>query len=1582
LSVRVSRRVIFFVLFLFLFQCIPAELMAAMEPKVTTNAATQINQNSAVLDEIVNENGGETIGDSNKTNLWGNGEPLSVTAAVDCVVKLTSPGNGTTYKVGASIPVKATASGVKYVQIYYKNVNNASDWGQIGPTYTDQSTCTTSWLTEGKAPGQYRIKVQGVNVPNEPPLTEDEVIINLEKTDCLVKLTSPGNGTTYKVGASIPVKATASGVKYVQIYYKNVNNASDSGQIGPTYTDQSTCTTSWLTEGKAPGQYRIKVQGVNVPNEAPLTEDEVIINLEKSDCVVKLTSPGNGTTYKVGASIPVKATASGVKYVQIYYKNVNNASDWGQIGPTYTDQSTCTTSWLTEGKAPGQYRIKVQGVNVPNEAPLTEDEVIINLEKSDCVVKLTGPGNGTIYKVGDSIPVEANASGVKYVQIYYKNMANSSDWGQIGQTFIEQQQCVASWPTAGKVPGQYRVKVQGVNIPGETPVAVNEVIINLEVAELAVINTYPTSGAINVPVDSNIAVSFNNKLSYVDVNSTNNVKLTNEDGSSIPFDRGLGDGTVLTIVPRGDLAGNTLYTVVIPANFLKDVAGNSLPHYTFSFTTGATPIINPPKICDTEPESNANGVPVDKVITVTYNKNLLPGENIAKITVTNTSNGLNAAIGIPTVHDNKLIIQRKEGTWSESTRYSVNIPFGSVRDTSGNQNEGHEFSFVTTSLYDRNNLRIDAVFPSTIESVNKNGLITITGSGFIFVDDSQQIRQVGITATAVGLSKSYPFEIVKITRDKVLGKLSSTMIVDMGNTNSEICLTISNNVNEKVIKLIYKHIEDNIIKRAYDMANLEWTPKAELKSWRADESNYKKGIVFGANTLVRGIPYSQTYKFPVTNENKGGFIQIVNNQHKLSEKFYSNTFKQWAYGANRLMPLAGNDCSGFVSSAFGISRTNCTGLATSVLTDSIQWDEIQPGDAINKAGSHVMLYLGKNTSTNKLIVLEQTPPKVRKHEYSKDYFTKEGYKPIRLKINAGVRRGHSTDELSYLLSSEIQDDELSENEEEPPGDVELVNIFNLVGVDLGPENKELEITFDKTVYPCPEVKQFISYTRDGVNYVALSENDQLQIAGNKMTIIFTEPLIGNNNIVKIPAGILGDDNGVANTNDIYTNKIVANKTEPQLSKVESIKGQTILLWFDKNIFSNVTDLKSIVLFTTDDREFFNLGEFDTVDISQNCLIINLKGIVGGKLKLKILENALKDGSNNIINYEIVTENVTIGTELSYPLVTLEPGVYDSPVTIALTNPTIMNAIIYYTLDGTDPRTNGSIFTEPIILAQSATLKAVNQRDGQWGEVASYKYIVSNEQYQTWPPQENIAPDKVWTIRFSLPVDVNTLNNNSLSRTTSNIFVATDEAGINKINGISLFPVPGDASQTQVLVMPPSNGWQPGTTYYLFINKNVRSSAATGNKELGKGIRMRFNVDNTPNYGVMAAVTSVPYVNIGGQNQRAGDIVLTETRPGSIIPGRYMEFTLPPGVNFASLPAVTVTSGDIYLDTAGMALYDQNRILRIPVLSSSSIAPGRIIISNIQLNIDNTVPQGDIVLWISGTATGDVGQVPIATVPGT
>jgi uncharacterized protein YjdB len=383
-----------------------------------------------------------------------------------------------------------------------------------------------------------------------------------------------------------------------------------------------------------------------------------------------------------------------------------------------------------------------------------------------------------------------------------------------------------------------------------------------------------------------------------------------------------------------------------------------------------------------------------------------------------------------------------------------------------------------------------------------------------------------------------------------------------------------------------------------------------------------------------------------------------------------------------------------------------------------------------------------------------------------------------------------------------------------------------------------------------------------------------------------------------------------------------------------------------------------------------LAEFSSYssDLKKTSL---LKNLVAGTYYLRI------SGSNCDYDYDmvVVTETLIPVDYVTLDQNSLQLRVGDNPVTLkaSIYPSNASNKNCAWTSSNTDVVTVNDGKVTP--LAQGNATITVTTRDGARSASCEVEVIEGLSEWTDFFTNRQKSVNDPWIIKFSLGVDFGSV-------TYSNIFVATDEAGINKINGISLSPVPGDASQTQVLVKPPSNGWQPGTTYYLFISKNVRSSAASGNKELGKGIRMRFNVDNTPNYGVMAAVTSVPYVNIGGQNQQAGDIVLEENIPGSIVPGRYMGFTLPPGVTFASLPAVTVTSGDIYLDTAGMALYDQNRTLRIPVLSSSSIAPGRIIISNIQLNIDNTVPQGDIILSVSGTATGDVGQVPIATVPGT
>ena len=100
----------------------------------------------------------------------------------------------------------------------------------------------------------------------------------------------------------------------------------------------------------------------------------------------------------------------------------------------------------------------------------------------------------------------------------------------------------------------------------------------------------------------------------------------------------------------------------------------------------------------------------------------------------------------------------------------------------------------------------------------------------------------------------------------------------------------------------------------------------------------------------------------------------------------------------------------------------------------------------------------------------------------------------------------------------------------------------------------------------------------------------------------------------------------------------------------------------------------------------------------------------------------------------------------------------------------------------------------------------------------------------WKEEKTVSQNHpYWTITFSQDVDDSTVN-------SQNIFVGIDPEGTTPLPGVS---VPQLVTAKQIRLSPPSGSehWSPGT-YYLFIRPDVES---TGNKTLGKGIRMKFTV---------------------------------------------------------------------------------------------------------------------------------------------
>jgi hypothetical protein len=99
--------------------------------------------------------------------------------------------------------------------------------------------------------------------------------------------------------------------------------------------------------------------------------------------------------------------------------------------------------------------------------------------------------------------------------------------------------------------------------------------------------------------------------------------------------------------------------------------------------------------------------------------------------------------------------------------------------------------------------------------------------------------------------------------------------------------------------------------------------------------------------------------------------------------------------------VTGVDCSAFVSAAWGLS-THFTTAAIPGITQQLQnaWD-LQPGDALNKPGSHVMLFL-RFTPDRKAEVMESSTGgcngKVCRNVYPLSSLLARGYRPVRYRV--------------------------------------------------------------------------------------------------------------------------------------------------------------------------------------------------------------------------------------------------------------------------------------------------------------------------------------------------------------------------------------------------------------------------------------------------------------------------------------------------------------------------------------------------------------------------------------------------------
>ncbi len=91
--------------------------------------------------------------------------------------------------------------------------------------------------------------------------------------------------------------------------------------------------------------------------------------------------------------------------------------------------------------------------------------------------------------------------------------------------------------------------------------------------------------------------------------------------------------------------------------------------------------------------------------------------------------------------------------------------------------------------------------------------------------------------------------------------------------------------------------------------------------------------------------------------------------------------------------VAGVDCSGFVSQVWRLKQRQSTSTLNAV-TKPITLDQLRPGDALNKAGKHVVLFAG-TTPEGKPIIYEASGSASRVRLATPSWSYLNGYQPIR-----------------------------------------------------------------------------------------------------------------------------------------------------------------------------------------------------------------------------------------------------------------------------------------------------------------------------------------------------------------------------------------------------------------------------------------------------------------------------------------------------------------------------------------------------------------------------------------------------------
>ncbi|MEV4285413.1 LamG-like jellyroll fold domain-containing protein [Nonomuraea bangladeshensis] len=196
----------------------------------------------------------------------------------------------------------------------------------------------------------------------------------------------------------------------------------------------------------------------------------------------------------------------------------------------------------------------------------------------------------------------------------------------------------------------------------------------------SVLSTEPTNGQSGASVNNPVTAFFSEEVTDAQV------VVKNAQGVSVSGNSAMDDiGDTLIFAPDALLAAGTTYTAEISG--AKDLAGNQMSSYSWSFTTGE-PDAAPPTVTGTEPGENATDVSVSAAVKATFN------EAVSEVALT-----VKNPAGTPVQGALQGGGGNAEWTFTPIAKLSAQtvykVEMSGAKDTSGNVMAPYTWSFTT-----------------------------------------------------------------------------------------------------------------------------------------------------------------------------------------------------------------------------------------------------------------------------------------------------------------------------------------------------------------------------------------------------------------------------------------------------------------------------------------------------------------------------------------------------------------------------------------------------------------------------------------------------------------------------------------------------------------------------------------------------------------------------------------------------------------------------------------------------------------------------------------------------------------------